>query len=62
MRIIPAIDIINGKAVRLTKGDYNTEKVYNENLKIRKLSKLTQKLENLPSDSLFYDAQIAKKK
>jgi phosphoribosylformimino-5-aminoimidazole carboxamide ribotide isomerase len=31
MRIIPAIDIINGKAVRLTKGDYSTEKVYNEN-------------------------------
>lgn len=31
MRIIPAIDIINGMAVRLTKGDYNTEKVYNEN-------------------------------
>jgi phosphoribosylformimino-5-aminoimidazole carboxamide ribotide isomerase len=30
MRIIPAIDIINGKAVRLTKGDYSTEKVYNE--------------------------------
>ena len=31
MRIIPAIDIINGKCVRLTKGDYNTTKVYNEN-------------------------------
>ena len=31
MRIIPAIDIINGKCVRLTKGDYNTQKVYNEN-------------------------------
>ena len=31
MKIIPAIDIINGKAVRLTKGDYSTEKVYNEN-------------------------------
>ena len=30
MRIIPAIDIINGKCVRLTKGDYNTEIVYNE--------------------------------
>lgn len=29
MRIIPAIDIINGKCVRLTKGDYATEKVYN---------------------------------
>ena len=31
MRIIPAIDIINGKCVRLTKGDYSTEKVYAEN-------------------------------
>ncbi len=31
MKIIPAIDIINGKCVRLTKGDYSTEKVYNEN-------------------------------
>ena len=31
MRIIPAIDIINGKCVRLTKGDYSTEKVYNTN-------------------------------
>jgi len=31
MRIIPAIDIINGKCVRLTKGDYNTKKIYNEN-------------------------------
>ena len=31
MRIIPAIDIINGKCVRLSKGDYATKKVYNEN-------------------------------
>ena len=31
MRIIPAIDIINGKCVRLTKGDYSTTKIYNEN-------------------------------
>ncbi len=31
MRIIPAIDIINGKCVRLTKGDYATQKIYNEN-------------------------------
>jgi len=30
MRIIPAIDIIDGKCVRLTKGDYNLKKVYNE--------------------------------
>ena len=31
MRIIPAIDIMNGKCVRLTKGDYATEKIYNIN-------------------------------
>lgn len=31
MRIIPAIDIIEGKCVRLSKGNYDTKKVYNEN-------------------------------
>jgi phosphoribosylformimino-5-aminoimidazole carboxamide ribotide isomerase len=31
MRIIPAIDIIDGKCVRLTKGDYSTKKIYNQN-------------------------------
>ncbi len=31
MRIIPAIDIIEGQCVRLSKGDYDTKKVYNEN-------------------------------
>jgi phosphoribosylformimino-5-aminoimidazole carboxamide ribotide isomerase len=30
MKIIPAIDIIDGKCVRLTKGDYTTKVVYNE--------------------------------
>lgn len=30
MIIIPAIDIINGKCVRLTKGDYTQQKIYNE--------------------------------
>lgn len=30
MRIIPAIDILDGKCVRLSKGDYNTKKVYRE--------------------------------
>ncbi len=29
--IIPAIDIIEGKCVRLSQGDYNQKKVYNEN-------------------------------
>jgi len=28
--IIPAVDILNGKCVRLTRGDYKTEKVYSE--------------------------------
>lgn len=31
MKIIPAIDIINGKCVRLTQGDYAQQKTYNEN-------------------------------
>ena len=31
IRIIPAIDIIEGKCIRLTKGDYSTKKIYNEN-------------------------------
>ncbi len=31
MYIIPAIDIIDGKCVRLTQGDYAQKKVYNEN-------------------------------
>lgn len=30
MEIIPAIDLIDGKCVRLTQGDYGTKKVYNE--------------------------------
>ncbi|MCR9173230.1 MAG: 1-(5-phosphoribosyl)-5-[(5-phosphoribosylamino)methylideneamino]imidazole-4-carboxamide isomerase [bacterium] len=31
MKIIPAIDLIDGKCVRLSEGDYATKKVYNEN-------------------------------
>ncbi len=31
MKIIPAIDIINGQCVRLTQGDYEQKKVYNNN-------------------------------
>jgi phosphoribosylformimino-5-aminoimidazole carboxamide ribotide isomerase len=31
MRIIVALDIIDGKCVRLTKGDFSTKKIYNEN-------------------------------
>ena len=30
MTIIPAIDIIDGKCVRLTKGDFNKQTIYNE--------------------------------
>jgi phosphoribosylformimino-5-aminoimidazole carboxamide ribotide isomerase len=31
IELIPAIDLIEGKCVRLTRGDYGTKKVYNEN-------------------------------
>lgn len=31
IELIPAIDIIDGKCVRLSQGDYGTKKVYNEN-------------------------------
>lgn len=31
MKIIPAIDIIEGKCVRLTQGDYAQKKIYNKN-------------------------------
>ncbi|HMR93240.1 MAG TPA: 1-(5-phosphoribosyl)-5-[(5-phosphoribosylamino)methylideneamino]imidazole-4-carboxamide isomerase [Chitinophagaceae bacterium] len=31
MELIPAIDIIDGKCVRLTQGDYSQKKIYNEN-------------------------------
>ena len=31
IELIPAIDIIDGKCVRLTKGDYDKKKIYNEN-------------------------------
>lgn len=30
IELIPAIDIIDGKCVRLTKGDYDSKKIYNE--------------------------------
>ena len=31
IELVPAIDIIEGKCVRLSQGDYDTQKVYNEN-------------------------------
>ena len=31
MKIIPAIDIIDGKCVRLSKGNYNSQIIYNQN-------------------------------
>lgn len=31
MKIIPAIDVIEGKCVRLSKGDYSTQITYSEN-------------------------------
>lgn len=32
MRIVPAIDIINGECVRLSKGDYNKKTIYSKNV------------------------------
>lgn len=34
IELIPAIDIIEGKCVRLTKGDYNTKKIYGDPLEM----------------------------
>ncbi len=31
MKVIPAIDLLDGKVVRLTRGDYNKKEVYNHN-------------------------------
>ena len=31
IELIPAIDLIEGKCVRLSQGDYNQKKIYNEN-------------------------------
>lgn len=31
IQIIPAIDLIDGKCVRLTQGDYSQKTTYNEN-------------------------------
>ncbi|MFQ5629991.1 MAG: HisA/HisF-related TIM barrel protein, partial [bacterium] len=30
IQIIPAIDIIDGKCVRLTQGDFHRKKIYND--------------------------------
>ena len=40
MIIIPAIDLIDGNCVRLTKGEYDTKKVYSDDpLDMAKLEK-----------------------
>ncbi|HNP07533.1 MAG TPA: HisA/HisF-related TIM barrel protein, partial [Cyclobacteriaceae bacterium] len=31
MKIIPAIDLVDGKCVRLTQGDFNKKKIYRDN-------------------------------
>ena len=42
IELIPAIDIIDGKCVRLTQGDYATKKIYNEDpLEVAKMSRVT---------------------
>ena len=74
MRIIPAIDIIDGKCVRLTRGDYSTKKIYNEKLKnltnnilnsknylnpdIKKLEILQKKIEEIKKTKLSYIQKI----
>ena len=30
IELIPAIDLIDGKCVRLTKGEYDSKRIYNE--------------------------------
>ena len=41
IELIPAIDMIDGKCVRLTQGDYDTQKVYNEDpLEVAKMLSL----------------------
>ena len=47
MRIIPAIDIIDGKCVRLTKGDYSTTKIYNENSDITRAASIILALKKI---------------
>ena len=43
IELIPAIDIIDGKCVRLTQGDYATKKVYNEDpLEVAKMFDIGQ--------------------
>ena len=39
IELIPAIDIIGGQCVRLTKGDYTQKKVYNTNQNISSTKK-----------------------
>ena len=36
IELIPAIDIIDGKCVRLSQGDYNTQKVRSEERRVGK--------------------------
>lgn len=37
MKIIPAIDVMNGRCVRLAKGDYNSQTVYGDPLEMAKI-------------------------
>ena len=46
MEIIPAIDLIEGKCVRLTEGDYAQKKIYND----------THKKENSEARKKYYDS------
>lgn len=43
IEIIPAIDLIDGKCVRLTRGDYEQKKIYNEDpLEVAKINEPVQ--------------------
>ena len=44
IELIPAIDLIDGKCVRLIQGDYGQKTIYNENRCSRETSKLCSAL------------------
>ncbi len=53
MKIIPAIDILNGEIVRLTEGDYNQKTTYtNHNKEVSPLISMMQEYENNGFDQI----------
>ena len=49
IELIPAIDIIDGKCVRLSQGDYDTKKIYNENV----YQELVSKRKDIENNKFF---------